>query len=76
MPEKERADRMNDIREQINTLSELAEIQDAPYKKWIINRAAGTIESLYSELQSVNASHKQAGWDYKQQMMERFTKVN
>lgn len=69
-------DKMNGISEYVSTLRELAEIQDAPYKKRIINRAADTIESLYSELQAVSASQKQVGEDYKQQMMERFLKVD
>lgn len=67
---------MNDISEQVNTLRELAEMQDAPYKKRIIERAIKTIEKLSQALQSVSMEQKVIGDDYKKQMMERFLKVN
>lgn len=70
---------MKDIEEQVRKLKGFAEGY-AKCGNWHVadtfKEAADTIESLYSELQAVNASHKQAGGDYKQQMMERFLKVD
>lgn len=45
---------MSMISEQINTLRELAELQNIPYHKRIIKRAADTIEALSEKLQAVN----------------------
>lgn len=49
-----RIDRRSMISEQVNTLRDLAKMQDAEYKERIINRAADTIESLSAKLDAAN----------------------
>lgn len=57
---------MSMISEQINTLKELAELQNIPYHKRIIKRAADTIESLSAKLAASNMERSEAyyndGW--------------
>lgn len=55
---------MSVISEQVNALKELAELQNIPYHKRIIKRAADTIESLSAKLQAedMERSADCGGW--------------
>ncbi len=57
---------MSMISEQINTLRELAELQNIPYHKRIIKRAADTIESLSAKMADMERSAEDCGggWIY------------
>ena len=52
---------MSMISEQINTLRELAELQNIPYHKRIIKRAADTIEALSAKLADMERSAEDCG---------------